>query len=405
MQPLGLTLFLIVATTMLPPRFALAGDDPWAGEWARVRTPSALVWFEEADGVGPRQLEALEASIQRLARRLSIDSATLSTLAESPIQYLYTRDNDLLRYLGAEDIDGMAEPWSRKIITSRIPHEHELVHVLVYMAVGNANRSNEPWLQEGLASYLGGHLDEAPLAVLATGDGVLDSRPELPRELLSGVGFRHSLLPASERYAASARFVEFLDRARGGIRPLLELLDGLAGPEDEVSRRPTIAVQTWVEGVYRTPFDRLLSDFHQWRADHPVAGIVPAVPPGRSADVLVHDDGTVLRVWIDDEDWILDARSLRGGLDCFLGWGGGENRILPGWTAPGPATGYALQQSGASGSLVDRASSRVLLRWRLPEFAPEDEWIWRIPSSALVGIPPPDAAGVMFWSRPRFEVD
>ena len=43
-----------------------------------------------------------------------------------------------------------------------------------YAAISPAPPHNHPWLQEGLASYLGGHLGESPLAVLASGDDVLD---------------------------------------------------------------------------------------------------------------------------------------------------------------------------------------------------------------------------------------
>jgi hypothetical protein len=365
------------------------------------------VHFEASHGVSRQRLLELEAAVQRIAAELGLTPDQIASLREQPIEYLYARQPASLNWFGGQDVDGLALVAERKILASRIPHEHELVHVLAYMAISPAPEHNQPWLQEGLASYLGGQLGEAPWAVLATGDRVLDEHRGLIRRLLTVKGFRDSVLPAASCYSASARFVQYLDEARGGRAPLLELLRLLAGFEEEVLARPAAIIETQLEGVYSTGFSRLLEDFDIWRARNPAAGIVLAAPPSRSADLVISDDDHIVNWWIDGSGWTIMAVPRQDAVDLALGWGG--TRPAPGsWTSPADDSGFELRIDETGGRLIDRGRPRVLLRWYDGQQSrgPDGELIWFIPAAAVEGISAPlDESRVLLWSQPRFLVD
>jgi hypothetical protein len=244
--------------------------------------------------------------------------------------------------------------------------------------------------------------------VLGRGDDVLDRYPGLIGRLLTVSDFRESSIPAEECYAAAARFVHYLDRARGGRARILELLRLLAGTEEEVGHRPGSVVETQLEGVYVTDFASLLDDFESWRATNPVAGIRTLAIPQRPADLTLEDDEHLVRWWIDQEGWVIAASGQNGLLDLALVWGNARS-TGPDWTAPARPSGFELRIDDEGGHLVDNAERVVRLRWFARSSVGTtrpDEAVWYLPASALSGIgAPADPREVSLWSRPRFLVD
>lgn len=403
----SLASFLICLPLLAASGSAPAQDDPWSKAWVQVRTASVRLHHEAGHPVAPADLRALESAVQRLADELRLTAVERASLRTDPIDYLYLRSPSSLNWFGAEDVDGLAIVAERRIVAARVPHEHELVHVLAHIAISPAPPHNHPWLQEGLASYLGGHLGESPTAVLGRGDDVLDRYPGLIGRLLTVTDFRESSIPAEECYAAAARFVHYLDEARGGRGRILEVLRLLAGSEEEVGARPASIIETQLEGVYATDFASLLEDFEQWRAERPVAGIRPGEPPRRPADLVLEDDDHRVRWWMDQEGWVIAAAGRNDFVDLALVWGNARP-AGPEWTAPARPAGFELRLDDEGGHLVDNAAGIVRLRWfdRGRVGTDQPAAVWHLPALALVGIRAPSGPReVALWSRPRFLVD
>jgi hypothetical protein len=407
MERPGLIFFMMVFLVLPGDRPAAGQDSAWGADWLRARTVSVRVYFEAGYPVEAQRLRELEAAVQRIAVDLELTPGQVASLRVRPIEFLYIRDPASLSWFGGQDVDGLALVADRRIVASRLPHEHELVHVLAYIAIAPAPEHNQPWLQEGLASYLGGQLGEAPLAVLATGDRVLDEHRGLIRRLLTATGFRESVLPAASCYSASARFVQYLDEVRGGRGPLMELLRLLAGVEEEVVARPASIIETQLEGVYSTAFGQLLEDFEIWRAENPVAGIALAVPPPRGADLVISDDDHIVHWWIDGSGWTIMATPRADAVELALGWGG-PAPARGAWTSPADDSGLELRIDENGGRLIDRGRPRVLLRWYDDQGSrgPDGELIWFIPAAAVGRTPVPAIESrLLLWSQPRFRVD
>src|SRR6056297_870123 len=200
--------------------------------WLRMRTPSVRLYVEPGQRPARAQLQDLEAAVQRMARRLELDRAARASLLRQPIEYVLTSDTDLISDLSGIDAEGVAFADTRLILATTLPHEHEIVHVLMPLALGTRRTGNNSFLQEGLASALGGHGGEAPSAVAVTADEVLGSEPVDLRRMFTEGGFHESPLTAHERYAVAARFVDYLWRERGGWARLRDVLAYLAGESE-----------------------------------------------------------------------------------------------------------------------------------------------------------------------------
>lgn len=396
--------FLALLWSCPSPSFGEEGPGALVPDtWVATRTASVVVYHVPEAPIPTRTLRELEIAVGRLARRLGLSDEKVRSLRSRPIQYLYAQDASALSWFGLEDVDGVAQVADRKILSTRLPHEHELTHVLAYLAIEPAPTGNQPWLQEGLASYLGGHLGEAPWAVLAAGDHVLARDPGSVARLFRADSFRHSALGTEDRYAVSARFVQYLDETRGGMRPLLELLRLLAGDEAEVRLRPADVIETQLEGVYSTGFAELYEDFLAWSGAQPVAGIVPVPRPDREPDFVVEDRDHVVEWWRGPEGWVISVTPGSGRMDLALSWGATIRE--PGvWTAPSRRSGFELRLDENGGRLLDHGQPRVLLRWYADRgFAGARTWF--LPASATPGVEGPGQGDVVLWSQPRFEVD
>ncbi len=380
-------------------------QDVHEGTWLIARTASVRLYHQSDATVSAFVLRDLEVTVQRLGQRLAIDQSRMLELREDPIEYLYVHDGSRLSWFGHPDVDGLAIVAERKVLATRVPHEHELVHVLAWLAIRPALAGIQPWLQEGLASYLGGQLGETPLAVLARGEQVLTRSPGLFPRIFEAEVFRKSPLGQEACYAASARLVQYLDEQRGGIAPLLELLRLLSGEEEEIRRRPAAAIQTQLEGVYGLDIEELMADFFRWRAREAVAGIVPAQVPRRAPDLDLRDTDHRVRWWTGPDGWVIAAEALQKEVDLALVWGS----ELPSdgvWSAPAPRSGLELRLDEYGGRLLDHDGPSILVRWYGDAVAPDGSRAWFIPAAALGEIHPPRSeSALVLWSAPRFEVD
>jgi hypothetical protein len=377
--------------------------DRLEGDWTRIRTPSVRLYVEPRRLPGLDQLNQLESEVDRIARSLQLSRRVRASLAQEPIQYVLTRDVNLIRILGGIEAEGIAFAAQRLIISTRLPHTHELVHVLMQLSLECAASANVPFLQEGLASALAGHASEAPPAVFASADAVFAQRHVDIRRLLSYEGFHRSNLDDRDRYAVAARFVDYLFRDGQGWPELRELLRILAGATDELKRRPVQAVVNQFEGVYDRDFDDLIDDFHRWRVANPATSSMLEFEPQRAADAVVSDERHLLRFWDEGDRWVFALRASQGALDAEVGWG--EIVEFEGLAAsPVTPRRFSLWVDRQGASLRDRQTHDVLMRWVAPPLGGDDALdrsaVFTL-DPAVVGSQPPRAWSL--WSRPTFD--
>lgn len=367
-------------------------------DWIVMRTPSVRVVAPPARRPTAADLQRLEATVQQLCTRLEVPPRVRASLLRWPIEYVLTPDTEIIDQITGMDAEGAAFAERRLILATELPHEHELVHVVLHLAIGTRWSGHVSFLEEGLASAIGGHAGEGPRAVMVTADEVLARQPVALDRLFTEAGFDNAPLSAHERYAVAARFVDHLLQARGGWPKLRELLTILVGERSEIRRRPLRATLLQLEGVYDTRFEILEAEFLAWVRAHPaVSGMREAVP-ARPPDVSARDARHELRFWREGSEWVLELGARWGTLAAQIAWGDDVTRSN-GWSAAQPhAHRYELDVDRTGAWLRDQETGRLLLRWSAADDPLRNVARLRIDPTSL-GLTEPETWTV--WSRPE----
>lgn len=342
-----------------------AGDDPLSalgGQWIQLRTPSVRVFTEVDRRPSGADLERLEATVQRLCDEFDVDFGTRASLMRVPIDYVLTDDTSLIDRVTGIEAEGAAFTRRRLILATSLPHEHELVHVIAHLALGTQWGGNASFLEEGLASAVGGHAGEHPRAVMVAADEVLARGRVSFERMLTEQGFDTAPGTAHERYAVAARFVDYLMRERGGWPRLREVLLILAGEPDEIRRRPARVTRLQLEGTYDTTFDELVADFLRWIEENPAARGLRDRVPVTDPDATARDARHHLSFWEDDGEWVFEIGAAWGMLAVQIGWTDDASRDA--WNAAGARRArFELEVDRTGAALRDQRDGRLLMRW------------------------------------------
>lgn len=365
-------------------------------DWMQLRTPSVRVYCDPTMRPGREALQRLEATVQRLCDRFGVDPRTRASLFHRPIEYVLTEDTALIDQLTGIDAEGAAFAEKRLILATSLPHEHEIVHVVLHLALQTPRAGNSSFLEEGLASAIGGHGGEAPTAVMVSADEVMARGPVPWRRFFTEAGFDRAPFDPHERYALAARFVDHLLRERGGWAKLEELLTILAGDPEEIRRRPARATIVQLEGVYACSFDELIAEFLGWVAANPATRGMREVRPARAPDVTARDARHELSLWEEDGAWILELGARAGTIAVQVSWGAEQPRA-PWAAAAGPTRRFGLEIDRTRAELRDQRDGRLLMRWAAGADPLRNLARIRIDADAL-GLERPRTWTV--WSRP-----
>lgn len=303
--------------------------DPTPADWERVHAQAWEATLATATARWPRrqgrwvqlvsgdprgataaQVDSLEAALLGLAARLGDAQELLAPLRERPLRYYHAQGQQQMELLVAGEHEGLALPGLGVVISRRLPHEHELVHLLSHLAIAPAPPGQEPLLQEGLASWMAGAAGLSPAALAVAAERALADAPGLPRELLGGGAFAGSPRPDDERYAVAARFVEYLVD-RFGLEAFLRAYRFTAGLRLEIAQRPADHALAQLEGELGVEREALLAGFRDWREAHPARPLRPFAPPPRRPDLQWRDEALVARLWGGDE-WAVELEATGG---------------------------------------------------------------------------------------------
>lgn len=408
---------LLVATVLCPaPAAAQRAPrdlEPTAADWERVHAAAWEATLTGATARWPRrdgrwvqlvsgdpagatraQVDSLEAALWRLAAKLGDARALLAPLRQRPLRYYHAQGQQQMELLVAGDHEGLALPGLRVVISRRLPHEHELVHLLSHLAIEPAPPGQEPLLQEGLASWMAGAAGHSPAALAVAADRALHDDPALLRGLLGGGAFTGSPRPEHERYAVAARFVEYLVE-RFGVDAFLRAYRLTAGLRLEIAQRPASHALAQLEGELGVDRDELLQAFDTWRAEHPVRPLRPFAPPPRQPDLALQDEALVARLWGGAEwsvELVASAGTPSGRLELMAG--GRPLRLVAG---PGQLALY----DGASGQfLLQLSGEEELAPWR-GQAGTGERWLRFSLPAARLGLGERPEAGALA-ADPRF---
>jgi hypothetical protein len=254
-------------------------------------------------------------------------------LTKQKILYFFA-GKETVQTLSAYDVHGVSYRPLDAVITSHLPHEHELTHVVADFVLSPLPMYSLAVLQEGLATACGGRWGKSPRVVLGLGAYILQSGLVAPDAILTDSGFHGDAATSDLAYAAAGVLTRFLVESLGW-KHFSVLYRRFSGPQPYVAGLSQSEIERVLVEVTGQPWDGLVRSciaIANESADHE-AGIWPATPAHSAGPVIFESttDSLTLRLFAVDSDLYLETSGLAAEREHGL--------VLTAKPAPAP-TGY-----------------------------------------------------------------
>jgi len=226
--------------------------------WTVWQTRFAAVHCRDSALVNDHALSEIDRFVDSVGRRLRVPDERMTLLAEKKIDYHLGHPLDVERLTGFAT-PGLTDLPSDAVISSYLPHYHELVHLLVNFALEEAGLYTLPCLQEGLAVCWGGRWGKSPEVMLQLG------------------AFHGSGLPSDLSYAVSGILVRSLVETMG-VDQFLRLSERFSGSNDAVRAVTADSVRMAVREITGTPWSDVIARCHSIASAHASSGVDPGGP-------------------------------------------------------------------------------------------------------------------------------
>ncbi len=222
----------------------------------------------------------------------------------------FLADKGTVQSLSAYDVHGVSYRPLDAVITSHLPHEHELTHVVADFLLSPLPMYSLPVLQEGLAVTCGGRWGKSPRVVLGLGAFILQSGLVEPDKILTDRGFHDDAATSDLAYAAAGVLTRYLTESLGWER-FATLYRRLSGPEPYVAGLSVNNIQTILSEVTGQPWEGLVRScvaIANESAEHE-AGVWPDAGAHPTASLVFESvsDSLTLRLYTADSDLYLET--------------------------------------------------------------------------------------------------
>jgi hypothetical protein len=162
------------------------------------------------------------------------------------------------------------------VISRHLPHFHEITHELVNYRMARLPLYTLPFMQEGIASWIGGRWGRSPRVIRYAGNIIFDYELIEPEVLLTFNGFNKEGGGADLTYPAAALLAGYLFESLGPDR-FFELYRTLSGSSQAVSEMHRGFVISTLEQSTGMSWEELLSEFHAFRSSYRESGLTAGV--------------------------------------------------------------------------------------------------------------------------------
>jgi len=206
-------------------------------------------------------VKSLDSLVDRLAERIAIPSERLDLLAREKLDYYLCADADEVSRLTGRKERGIYDPAFDAVITSFMPHFHEVALFLVNFKLQKLPPATVPSLRGGLAAWLGGRWQRAPEVVLDFGEYILKYDVIALDSVLDPGGLTDPV-NAEIAFPISAWLAEYLATSLG-LDKFFELYRELSGDFRTVAALPGGEIKEMIIAATGTSWENFLADFHE----------------------------------------------------------------------------------------------------------------------------------------------
>ena len=215
-----------------------------------------------------------DSFVDHMAEILAIDSSRMALLQKEKIDY-YLCDERSIRMLSGFDTHGITMLAQDAVLSRHFPHNHEVAHLMLNFALGDASLTVPTLLQEGFAVAFGGRWERSANVILEVGRFLVLTDPELADQIVNLDESLSDNTLADISYPLAGLFVRFLAE-QYGIDSYLDLYRRLS-TSDEIAGVKRIEA---VEHSLGDEIDEVRARFNQFAEGFPSSGIdpVPSTP-------------------------------------------------------------------------------------------------------------------------------
>jgi hypothetical protein len=243
--------------------------------------------------------QSLDNFVDKIAAKIFIPADRMTVLATEKIDYyLCESDNEVDKITGRAT-KGVYDKGSDAIISAIFPHFHEVAGLLVNFKLQKLPLFALPFIQEGLAIYLGGRWQRAPEVMLDFGEYILDYKIV---ELDSALGDKSdpNTVAADISYPVDACLTEYLFQDMGG-EGFFALYRALSGDYKFYRHANLDTIKTILQSHCGKSYEQIKAAFESFiKSQESRGGLVfPGdVPTDRE---LVNDGGLIIS---SSEKWL-----------------------------------------------------------------------------------------------------
>jgi len=261
----------------------------------------------------------MDEFIESVGLRFGLAPERLQNLADSKIDYYLGSNADIERLTGYVT-NGMADLASDAVISQELPHQHELVHLLVNYALGELPLGTLPFMQEGLASHLGGRWGRSPAVMHYVGQVNLKFGLVALVDILTFDDFHNTVGSPDISYPVSAVFVDFLMRL---LKPddFLKLYRSFSSPLDILRALTRNDIQSAIAEASGRPWADLQKGFDGFWPRFAAVGINTAsLSLPQDSAIFNKRDSILTAIWDIGSRYLVQVglRSMDSGVILLL---------------------------------------------------------------------------------------
>lgn len=222
--------------------------------WPVVNTTHVRVRCPADSLLNQYALDALDHFIDSLGTIFHFRPEHWVTLNDNKLDY-YLADRETIKALTGYDAHGMTYLPLDAVVTSHLPHDHELVHAILSFRMNPLPMYTLPAVQEGVAVSYGGRWGKAPRVIMQLGAFVLESGMMKVDDILTYNGFHSDAADLS--YALGGLFTRCLIESIG-FPKFSVLYRRLSGPQQYIRSLTDREIRRAVEETTGQPWDTFI---------------------------------------------------------------------------------------------------------------------------------------------------
>jgi hypothetical protein len=242
-------------------------------DWKVISKDYLRIHYADSSLLNDYAIGKANEFIETAGKAIGISPAKMTALKTAGIDY-YLTDERQTKLLTGFDTKGMANLQYDAIITQYLPHPHEMVHLLINYDMQKLPLYTAPFLQEGLAVYLGGRWGKTAPVIFYFGEINLSLDMAKLSDVLPYDGFHNRIGSQDIAYAYAGLLSKYLIE-KYGIAKYKKLYGELSGSSGQIAAYTETDIKARIEKLYGIPWADLEKGAIDMARQYEYCGIKP----------------------------------------------------------------------------------------------------------------------------------